>query len=135
MAEGGNANGMSVMDMFNLLRQDLQSGIARMESRLEKVVTNDLFVAEQKRVDGRFRDVNEDVADLRATNAGLERQLAAEVAARKDAEATALRANEARQADLARQKATIRWSLVGIIASPIISIVLGFVVAGGLSRP
>jgi hypothetical protein len=135
VTEGNDGpQGMSVKDMFNLLRQDLNAGIARMEARLEKVVTHDLFVAEQKRIDGRFRDVGEDVTELRAANAGLEKQIAAEVTARKDAEANMLRQQQERDQQIERQRGTIRWSIVGILASPIVSAIVVFVVSGGLAR-
>lgn len=43
------------------IREDVRAGFARQDARLDKLVTNEAFLAEQRRVDERMKDIADDV--------------------------------------------------------------------------
>ncbi|MCI2958260.1 hypothetical protein MN032_11175 [Agromyces atrinae] len=104
-----------------------------LNGRLDKMVSTDLFAAEQKRVDGRFRDLGDDLKEASEKSASLEKSLAHEVSERKQAETTAARSALEQQKALEDQRGKNRWTLFGIIAGPFVVGVVGFILGGGLA--
>ena len=78
---------------------------ARLEARLDKLVSQEAFSAEQRRVDDKFKDLADDIAQ--------ERLARAEVVAREEVERT--RGDAVQQAALDKLVATQRWLLVAIV--------------------
>lgn len=133
MSEG---DGVGAPPWVQWLRGDISGMENRINSRLDKMVSTDLFVAEQKRVDGRFKDLNDDVIASRAEAAAATAAIAHEREARLRAEADTARVENQQEKIKQEQQSKNRWTVMGLITSVIISPVMGavvaFVISGGL---
>ena len=121
------------------IRTDLSSMEGRINSRLDKMVSTDLFIAEQKRVDGRFKDLQDDVTAANAAAAHSNASVAAERDARMRAETETARVESQQQKNKEEQTARNRWTLLGLVAtiiiSPVFAAIITFIINGGLATP
>lgn len=135
MAGEDNHDVGGIPPWVQFIRGDLTAMENRLNGRLERMVSTDLFVAEQTRVDGRFKDQADDITSARTDAAAALTQVGLEREARLRAEADYQRLENERQKEKAEQVGRNRWTVLGWVASPVIAIVLAFVVAGGLVTP
>jgi hypothetical protein len=120
MLEGTNDNGLPVW--FGLLREDITAMRLDMNARLDRLVTQDAFSAEQRRVNEELARVKADQATEATTRATAD---ANEAAARKAD-------NEALESKQAKNGVWIRWGVGLAIGIPGAYIAWsGFLAAGG----
>lgn len=86
-------------------RADMREGFAGINARLDKLVSQDAFTAEQRRVDDRLKDLADDIA--------------AEKAARQEAQVDERKAREAgdqrQQEQLDKLTTNLRWVAVSVL--------------------
>lgn len=112
-------------------REDMREGFAQINARLDRLVTNDAFQAEQRRVDDKFRDFTKALDDERTARV---RAIAEEKLQRVDDIASAEKAREdgdkRQQIQLDKLTGNLRW-LAASIAVPIALFIANIVAAGG----
>ena len=94
---------------LNKLSNDLKDGLAGINSRLDSMVTTGVYVAEQRRVDDRLKDLADDIS--------------AEREARKSEITTVM-------AQMERTAVWLRW-LAAMIVLPIVLFVVNIVISNG----
>jgi len=112
---------------FNLLREDLAAMRKEMNENLGKLVSNETFRQEQSRVNEKFEALAKDISDLTT-------DLAKEVQARVTAEQVRLTEKAKEQQDRGKEAASRRWQIFGMFASPLITLIIGFVFVATVTR-
>ena len=86
-------------------RTDIREGFAQLNQRLDKLVPQDAFTAEQRRVDDRLKDLADDIAayDKRMREALIDERKAREVG------------DQRQQDQLDRLTTNIRWVAVSVL--------------------
>lgn len=87
------------------LRQDMRDGFNQLGQRLDKVVTAEAFAAEQRRVDDKFKDLNDDIVTERSQRQDA---IAEEKAAREKGDA-------AQQAALDKLVSNQKWLIAAVL--------------------
>ncbi|MCJ1709215.1 hypothetical protein [Microbacterium sp. VKM Ac-2923] len=95
---------------------------ARVNVRLDNLVTRDAFLQEQNRVNENFQRLVREQAEQKAA-------LASETAARLLAERTLAEARAQEQNEREREAGNRRWQVFGMFATPIAALIIGWVVA------
>ncbi|WP_235739006.1 hypothetical protein [Nocardioides alcanivorans] len=85
--------------------EDLTTGLAQLNQRLDRLVSTDAFNAEQRRVDDRLKDLADDIAGERA----------ARVAAQETERSERKEGDKAQQATLDKLTTNLRWVAASII--------------------
>ncbi|RCV53464.1 hypothetical protein [Marinitenerispora sediminis] len=80
------------------MRGDLKDGLAQINARLDRVVSNELFASYQSAVDRRFGELEKDVAALQEQHRGDVDRLRADVSAQVSAVETRQHAADERRA-------------------------------------
>ena len=122
----------AVPPWVQFIRGDIASMEGRINGRLDKMVSTDLFTAEQMRVEGRFSDLADDIKAAASANAQLELKLGVERSERQAEERKAADAESARIRDHEAQQSRNRWTLFAVLAGPVVGAIAAFIIAGGL---
>lgn len=121
MSDGG-----MTPSQFQILREDFQAMRLEFQAAIRELVTRESFTDERRRVDGRFKDQSEDIADLRT-------KLEGESTARAAAELANANAARAAAEKATQTQKQINWQWFLVIAGPVVAYLVGWVGAGGLA--
>lgn len=100
--------------------QDLTSGLAQINARLDKLVTTDVFAGEQRRVDDRLKDLADDIAHEREARVSA---LAEEKKSRQEGD-------KAQQSTIDKLTNNLKWIVVSL-ALPVALFIANIVMSRG----
>ena len=118
---------------FQILREDFQAMRLEFNLRLDRLVTQDSFLQEQKRVDALIQSLNSDVGDVRES---VGKEVQARVAERQDALKTQL--NEKNEREKIRRQTLWQWFALAasLVGGPLIGGLIGAALASsGIGAP
>lgn len=111
------------------IRDDQRNGFAAINARLDRLVSTELFSADQRRVDERLKDLADDIAsEIASRTKALEEEKAARVKATEDEKAARVLAIEDQRVAMDKLTTNLRWVAAAIIvpiALFVTNIVLG----------
>jgi hypothetical protein len=107
---------------FQILREDLSSMRQEFNSAIRSLVTSDLFRDEQRRVDDKFQGLGREISDLR-------KEFDTAMAALTLSEQTRLKAEIAQAQERDKLRRQLGWQWIALIGAPIITFLIGRLLA------
>lgn len=105
----------------------LREGFATVNARLDKLVSQDVFLAEQRRVDERHTALQADIAEEKAERVAAIKDEKAERVAAVTAEATAREAADTKEKGEREKLSNRLWMVAASIAVPVVLFVANLV--------